>query len=152
MAKDITQVKHEIAQAAQDAVKVISNATAEALKVSSAATNNDHELLIRMDEKLLQVIKDVGDLKTNTVSRIDQLEVNSVSKIDYKESLDILDRVDSKSNYYAGGLAIITIFLIPLIWIVLNHLAEDSGQKTTILELQKDHIETDKKLDTLLNK
>ena len=90
-----TQLKSEIAEAAQDAVKLIATATAEAAKtIANAASeakqvvaNNaataaqalvvknadgvtDHDLITRLDVKLDNLKVDIADLKSGTSNQI----------------------------------------------------------------------------------
>ena len=120
--KTTVQSKHEIAQAAEDAVKVISNAASEALKVSSLKTSEDHDLLIRIATQVEQVIKDVGDLKTNTVKRIDDLELNSISKVEHEKVTTRLDKLENWKNWILGVGVIVSSLATFLAVALFNHL------------------------------
>jgi hypothetical protein len=152
MAKPTSQATHEIATAAQDAVKVIAAAAAEALKVSNKAIGDDHELFIRMDEKLARVILDVADIKTNTVSRIDTLEINCINKNDHTKVVDDIVVLKNWKNWLLGGLAILSIFFVPMVFLVLSNLSQDSGNQAVILQIQKDNDKTNSELQLLLNR
>lgn len=91
--KSEEQSKHEIATAAQDAIKVIANAAAEAVKVSARQDNNDHDLIIKLDTKLDGLSEQIRDIKDTNVKRIETLEKEKLNLCDsypvlYKDGVE----------------------------------------------------------------
>lgn len=70
-------MQNEIANAAEEARRVISNAAAEALRVINATTlggGGDHDLIIRLDTKMDDLKADIKELKDGTAIKIDKHE------------------------------------------------------------------------------
>ena len=85
MAKN-NQAKEDLAQAAQDALKVIANAAAEALKVTNVANGGDHDTITKLvgsfenldkkfSDKFLEVREDIKKLSDGTSKQIDDHEI-----------------------------------------------------------------------------
>jgi hypothetical protein len=119
---DKSQAKHELAIAVEDAKKVIANATAEALRVSRVAISNDHDLLIRIETKLQQVISDVNDIKTNTVARIDKIEVDYVTRVDHEKVVNDIVALKTWKNGLIGVWGVASGVLVFLAIALFNHL------------------------------
>jgi hypothetical protein len=59
-----------LASAANDATKVVASAASEAVKVSAVRVNDDHDLLIRIEEQMRGLKADILDLKEGTSTKI----------------------------------------------------------------------------------
>jgi hypothetical protein len=107
-----------IASAALEAAKVVAATAAETAKTANVSSNQDHDLLIRIATQVEQVIKDVGDIKTNTVGRIDQLELNTITKIDHEKVVNDIVLLKNKNNWFIGvGATLgIVVTLVVYIW------------------------------------
>src|SRR5689334_3249700 len=106
----------------------------------------DRELLIRIDEQLKIVIRDIKDVKENLSARVSVVETNMLSKEAAKELLqdseevhdslakkiELLeaktDRLDTYKNLTLGGLAVITAIVIPLVVYIWTSRADVSTQ------------------------
>lgn len=88
--KVITQAAEAAAQrlasAANEATRVVASAASEAVKVSSARTSDDHDLLIRISEKVDGLKGDVKDLKDGTSIKIADHE-KRIGAIELEQSL-----------------------------------------------------------------
>jgi len=122
MAKSTSQAKHELAVAVEDAKKAIANAASEALKVSSLKTSEDHDTLIRIETKLQQVICDVNEIKTNTVTRIDKIEIDYVTKIEHEKVIDDIVMLKNWKNWLIGSSSVIIALGTFLSVTLFNHL------------------------------
>jgi uncharacterized protein YycO len=116
MAKDTQSTK--IAQAAEEALKVIANAAAEALKVTNLATGSDHDTITKLVEavsnidkkftdKFLEVREDIKKISDGTSKQIDDHEVR----------INSLETSKTKQNTtMAIGIGILSLLVTLLIW------------------------------------
>lgn len=89
------------------------------------AQTTDHDLLIRLDEKVDGLSKDIKDLKDNLASRVDHLEDEKMSKEDFdllkvqcdKTQQDHEDRLRSLEywKWLLAGAMIVISFIAPYI-------------------------------------
>lgn len=63
-----------LASAVNEATRVVANAASEAIKVSSARTADDHDLLIKIDTQVKGLKDDIKDLKDGTSIKIAEHE------------------------------------------------------------------------------
>jgi len=97
--------------------------TTDTEKNQTKQQQQDHDLLIRIDQKLGDLIDDVNELKTNIVGRVANLEDKKLSKDDfekYKQESSKENEVhlqEAKENFdankkwrwsLAGGLAVVS--------------------------------------------
>ena len=68
------EARHILAQEAQDAKMVISSAAAAAVKVAQVQDKADHDLLIRVDEKLDALTLVTNKIQDGTSTRLDKVE------------------------------------------------------------------------------
>ncbi|MCK9428660.1 MAG: hypothetical protein M0R17_01445 [Candidatus Omnitrophica bacterium] len=78
-----------LSSAATDATKTIAMAAAEALKVSNIKSSDDHDLLVRLDEKLVGLKEDIGKLNSGYSLKIKDLENE---KLNTRDSYPVLYR------------------------------------------------------------
>jgi hypothetical protein len=124
----ITEAKHDVANAAQDAVRTISIATESAAKTISVAAaeaskvvlanasqtaktlavgvNSDHDTLVILDTKMDSLADQIRELRDNNARRIDQLETEKLNCRDsypvlYKK--DVEDRLQSHEGRIKTG-------------------------------------------------
>jgi uncharacterized Ntn-hydrolase superfamily protein len=112
------QAKHEIAEAAKEALRVISSAAATALTVTKSANGNDHDLLQRLDQKVDQIQSDVSDLKKDKSVLVNQTEHSEVVKCvnDHETRIRYAEKSITKILTW-GSVAVV---LIGIIEFVLN--------------------------------
>jgi len=142
MKKTTSEAKHELVGAVEDAKKAIASAAAEALKVSNVSKNEDHDLLIRIATQVEQVIRDVAEIKTNTVGRIDKIEVDYVTKAEHEKVTIRLDKMENWKNWVLGlgaSIAVITALIIYIWTTQMTRIEKSINQVSTQLT---EHIET----------
>lgn len=83
-----------IALAANDALKVVANAASEAVKVNSARTSDDHDLLIRIDTQMKGLKDDIKDLKDGT----------SITIADHEKRISCLEIAKGETKGASGGM------------------------------------------------
>lgn len=102
-----SQAKHEIENAASEAVKVIANAaseaakvvanaTAEAAKVVNASNSDDHDLLVELKTKMEDLKSDIKELKDNVAERVKTLEEE---KLNTRDSYLVLHRKGVEDHF-----------------------------------------------------
>jgi hypothetical protein len=74
-----------IAASAENASHVIAMAAAEALKVANVQSSNDHDLLIKLGEKMEGLKSDIKDIKNDSACKIADHEIR-VKKIENRMS------------------------------------------------------------------
>ena len=84
---DIAEAKHMIAIAAEDAIKTIANAAAEAAKVTNVSKGDDHDTLIEIKTVQQTMLGELRDLKDGTSDRLKQVED---AKLDIKDSYQFI--------------------------------------------------------------
>ena len=124
MPKSTIQSKHEIAQAAADAIKVINEAKADALKVANEQDKNLIVQITRIETKLEQVIKDVADIKNNIVARIDRIEIDYVTKVEHEKVIDDIVLLKNWKNWLIGSSSVIIALGTFLAVALFNHLTQ----------------------------
>ena len=114
------QSKHEIAAAAQDAIKVIAAAAAEAAKVNSVQANSDHDLILEVKTIQNVMLGEIREIKTGTAQQISDLQKNKLDCGDsyasiYKKDIDSrMDNLDARSWW------IIAFLITSLLGVVYN--------------------------------
>jgi hypothetical protein len=86
--------------------------------MTTSTSRADHDLLIRLETKMDQVIGDVKDLKDGTQRRLDALENVKVNREEFsnfvKDHEARVRRIERLGALIAGALAVLQ-FLIPII-------------------------------------
>ena len=101
MKTKIAIAKDDLALAAKEALKLLSEASiaqlktiasaaAEALKVSQAPGNNDHDLLVELRTKMQSIKDDIKELKDDIASRVKTLEDE---KVNIRDSYSVIYKV-----------------------------------------------------------
>lgn len=91
----------------------------------------DHELLIRIDEQVKIIVRDVKEMKSDLMSRVAVLETSKLSKeeanrllsesvSDRKELRNDVESLKMWRSLMMGGLAVISMLVIPLVIYVFN--------------------------------
>jgi hypothetical protein len=114
-----------VADAASEATRVIACAAAEAVKVKNIEDGKDHDLLVRLEEKVEAVNNSIKELKDGTASRITKLEAEKNDIKDsylvlYKKGVETsiddhekrLKSAEGSVNWIWGGLAILGVLFI----------------------------------------
>lgn len=73
----------ELAKDAAMAAKTVHDAAAVAVQVVDVKSTNDHELLIRLDEKMVGLKTDIGTLQSGVMDKIHDLEKCSAKLSDF---------------------------------------------------------------------
>jgi uncharacterized protein YpuA (DUF1002 family) len=130
MAKNTEQAKHEIATAASDALKVISNASIEALKITSQKIGNDHDILTTLvaDVKNLaksqsdfhmEMKESIADLKNNYSTRLDNHETRiqnlETTRVDFRE------KIRNNNGYLKWILLVVGLLFAVMCWHIVGY-------------------------------
>jgi hypothetical protein len=88
-----------IADAASEAAKTIAAAAATAIAAVSSKGTDDHDLMVRIDERLTGVKADILDLKTGTAKRISDLELEKLSTKDSYAAIYKKDNDETHADF-----------------------------------------------------
>lgn len=106
-----------IANAAEQAAHVIASAAAEAVKVANVQTNLDHDLLIRLGEKMENLKDAIAELKSGTSDKISSLETRM--KLTEDETTKNTNKI---SNFWIA-FTIYTAIGVTLAGLIIYHMA-----------------------------
>lgn len=105
-------------RAAAEQVKVIANAVAEALKTSGTQGSGDHDLVIKLGEKMDGIKEDIKELKDGTSLKIAKLE------LDVAAQLVMINMLKESKKTTAVLLTIGSTLLGILLWMVAYHVTK----------------------------
>ena len=100
-----------IASAAEQAAKVVANAAAESVKIVNIKGSEDHDLLIRLEEKMAGLKMDIKDLKNGTSAKISDHESRIFQLEKSKSGQTILISI---------GTALVALLVSILVYHLLN--------------------------------
>jgi hypothetical protein len=86
----------KIAAAAQEAHQVVTDAAATSVRVLHLKSADDHDLLIELKTRMEGIKTDIKDLKDGTTKRIDDLETGKCNKADYSLLKAELDQLSTE--------------------------------------------------------
>ena len=121
--KDIDKAAAEavrvIASAASEASHVIANAAAEAAKVASLQSSSDHDILIELKTKMVDLKSDIKDIKDGTSDRLARCE-SRLSALELTKSGDE-QKVRSQDNLMKTLIGVVLLLISLTVWHITGY-------------------------------
>lgn len=121
LAADIASNK--IASDALNATRVVANDAATAMKVNSATSSLDHDLLVELKTKMESIITDIKEYKN---TKADKGDIEELKSVVYKNHSEQIRRLENKVANYFITLTIYSIAVAAMISLILFHITKVS--------------------------